>query len=169
MGDLADKNAVLLACILEQSHTTTVVPEAEKEGRNSHTCGRREEDQSHPQVEADNRDGHREINPKKNPPRNEKKDKLIEVVGKLEQIVCGASTARQRKEFFLGGQPLAKDTSPFTGIATFFVFLTNSRFLILQSTPDSKIRLSTWIIFKLIWISTEHLMKWHVGPSLSLN
>jgi hypothetical protein len=109
IGDLADKNVALLACILEQSHTTTVVLEAEKEERNNHTGGRQEEDQSHPQVEADNRDGHRENNPEKNPPRKEKKEKLREVVGKLEQIVRGASTTRQRKDF-PSGQCLAKDS-----------------------------------------------------------
>jgi len=39
MEDLRDKNATLLAHIPEQSHTATVVPKVEREGRNSTPVG----------------------------------------------------------------------------------------------------------------------------------
>jgi ribosomal protein L19E len=91
MEDLADKNATLLAQIPEQSHMTTIVRDAniqgEKDVRGSHTSRRREEDENpNPNREGSgDQEDHREAHPKTARPWKEKKEKLRDVISKLEK------------------------------------------------------------------------------------
>lgn len=93
MEDLADHNDVLLTRIPEQSHTTTIVrdgnPEGEQEGRSTRSDGHREkhedrEGPEHNQPEANDQDLHRDHDPEKACSQKEKKEKLRDVVSKLE-------------------------------------------------------------------------------------